>query len=188
MTRNEIRPLVRASRRYGRNEHGAAAVEFALIAPIFVLILAATVEIGLVIQQRFQLVSVLTAAANHALSIDASDDDSVNTAAATIAALMAGGARTARVDVNNTVTATMAADEITLAQTGAQSTDCYCPTGAGTGLSWGNSIECETPCDDGSTAGRFVTIAVEAPFIPILGAYGVFDDDMLRSATVVRLP
>lgn len=188
MTRNSSRASVRASRRYGRNEDGAAAVEFALIAPVFVLILAVTFEIGLVIQQKFQLVSVLTAAANHTLSIDASDNDSANSAATTIAGLMAGGARMARVDVNNTVTATMTPDNIMLAQTGAQSTDCYCPTRDGTGLSWGNSVACDASCEDGSRAGRFVEIAVEAPFIPILGAYGVFDDDMLRSVSVVRLP
>lgn len=175
-------------RRAARAEHGAAAVEFALLAPVFVLVLAVTLEIGLAIQQKFQLVSVLTAAANQTLTIQTQDDASANQAAEQIASLMAGGTRMARVDVNNSVTATMTPDGTTLSQTGADSTRCYCPTRADAGLSWGSPTECDQPCANGSTAGRFVEITVQVPFIPVLGAYGMFAGDMLRSAAIVRLP
>jgi len=178
-----------AGLRAARDEGGSAAVVFALIAPVFLLILAATFEIGLVIRAKFQLISVVSAASNHTLAIgDTIDEDSAQNAAAAIVALLGGGARSATVNVNNAVTAQIEAGTVTVSNTGAAVADYYCPSRPEEGLVWGGATDCTAACGDGSQAGRFVEIAVQSPFAPVLGAYGLFSGDALYNSAVVRLP
>ncbi len=172
-----------------RDESGSAAVEFALIAPVFVLILAGTLEIGIVIRERFDLVSVVSAAAHHTLGIGESvDDGSAQQVAATLATLLDGGDRSATVRVNNAVIADLGEDGVAVSDTGADVAACYCPSRPDDALSWGAEVICGTSCADGNTAGRFVEIVARAPYAPLLGTFGLFTDQTLHNSAVVRLP
>ncbi|MFV0318295.1 MAG: TadE/TadG family type IV pilus assembly protein [Microthrixaceae bacterium] len=56
----------------GRRERGQATVEFALVIPIVVLLLAALVQVGLVVRDRVALVRI-TAASARAAMVEPSD-------------------------------------------------------------------------------------------------------------------
>jgi hypothetical protein len=189
MTRRAAGPPRLRRGRAIQGDAGSAGVEFALIAPVFLLILAGTFEIGLAIRAQFQLISVVTAAAHHALAIgDTVADGSAPQTAATIAALLVGAGRSGTVDLNNAIKADLAQDTVSVLESGADVSQCYCPSRSDSMLSWGTTVACGVPCDDGSVAGRFVEITAEVPFDAVLGAYGLFSDPTLRNTVVVRLP
>lgn len=172
-----------------RDEGGSAGVEFALIASVFVLILAGTFEIGLMIREKFRLISDVSAAANHTLAIGtAIDAGSAQDVSVTIAVLLAGGDRTASVNVNNAVTAQLVAGNVTAMQGGGNVAGCYCASRSDEAVNWGASVGCDVACADGTTAGRYVLISAKAPWTPMLGAYGLFSDQTLESSAMVRLP
>ncbi len=169
-------------------QSGSAGVEFALIAPVFVLLLAAIFEIGLVMRAQFGLIASVSAAANHTLSVGSTiDSGSAQTVAATLAALAAGTDRAAAVNLNNAVTARSDQGNIEVQDSGGDVTACYCAARLEGEFSWGGVTSCGAPCGDGSVAGRFVEISAQVPFNPIMGFYGAFIDQTLQNAAVVRL-
>lgn len=170
-----------------QDDRGNAAIEFALIAPVFVLILAGTIEIGLVIQAKFDLISVVSASANQTLSVSV-DAGSASGSATSIAGLLSGDARTGTVNLNNAITAELGESGVSVSGDADDVDACYCATKTDTGLSWGSQVACGADCADGSVAGRFVEITARVPFTPMLGAYGLIGDQSLQSSAVVRLP
>lgn len=177
------------ARRLLRDERGSAGVEFALIAPLFVLIIAGTFEIGLMIRDRFGVVSAVSAAATHGLAIGAAVDQATAPAvASTLAGLLAQSGRSGSVNVNNAATARFAEGVTTVAQTGGQAAGCYCLSRSGDAVSWGGAVGCGTPCGGGGTAGRFVVIVAQSPWSPMLFRGGLFSDQTVQSMAVVQLP
>lgn len=172
-----------------RSETGSAAVEFALIAPVLVLLLAVTFEIALMVRARFTLISVISAASNHTLAIaGAGDGASAHDMASKVVSLLAGGGRDATVNVNNAVSAQLSGGSITITQHGGSILDCYCLSRSEPGLVWGGATQCGAACADGNIAGAFVEISAQTPFTPIFGAIGLFSPDAHRDFSVVRLP
>ncbi len=181
--------LHRLFRRHVQSEAGNAGIEFALIAPVFLLLLAATLEIGLMMRAQFGLISAVSAAANHSLVLgDGVTEDTAVSMAETLARLVAGGRREGTVNVNNAAFARLGGDAISLWGTGAGVGNCFCPTRTNGSITWGAAVPCGTVCNDSSEAGQFVEITAQASFTPILGIVGLFRDDLLRNSAVVRLP
>lgn len=188
MKRREGNISRRWLKRLAKEQSGSAGVEFALIAPVFVLLLAAIFEIGLVMRAQFGLISSVSAAANHTLALgDTIDGGSAQNVAATIAALAAGADRSATVNLNNAVTAHSDHGNIAFQDSGGDVTACYCASRLEGAFSWGSVASCGAPCNDGSVAGRFVEISAQVPFNPMLGFYGAIVDHTLQNAAVVRL-
>lgn len=171
------------------DESGSAAVEFALIAPVFLVLLAGTFEIGMMIQGKFDLISDVSAAAHHSLAIGGTlDAGAAQTVATTLAGLLAGNERTATVTLNNAATATLVSGNVSSAQTGAEVAACYCPSRSDDQVTWGASVACDASCGDGSHAGRYVLITIQAPWTPLVFVNGLFSDKTLQSTAMVRLP
>lgn len=172
-----------------RNESGSAGVEFALIAPVFVLLLAIIFEIGLFIRAKSDLVSALSAAANQTLAVSATiDDTSAQGVATMLVALVDQSGRSVAVLLNNAVSAE-SVDGIVTVQANDNAIDaCFCPTRTDATLIWGQPVGCGTLCTDSTTAGRFVLIGASATFNPVLGQFGVLTPQMLQNSVTVRLP
>lgn len=180
--------LAHGLRRFAHDNVGAVALEFALIAPVFVLMIAGVFEIGMVIRAKFALTSVVSAAAVHTLSVGSMTDDAAREAAIALANLIKGGDRTAKVVVNNSVTALLENGFITVAQTGQEIANCYCASRSGDRIVWGGAVACGDPCADKSISARFVAITATSEFKQSLGMYGFFTDDELHDTAMVRLP
>ena len=182
-------PLLHLFRRHIRDDAGNAGIEFALIAPVFLLLLAATLEIGLMMRTQFGLISAVSAAASHSLVLgDGLTEATAVSTAEALASLIAGGGREGTVNVNNAAIAQLGGDGISLWGSGVGASNCFCPIRTNGAITWGTAVQCGATCNDSSQAGQFVEITAQASFTPSLGIVGLFRDDLLRNSAVVRLP
>ena len=118
-----------------RHVSGIAALEFALLSPIFVLILAGTVDLGGLVTTKFRLDTAVAAASNYALLngaqvLSSSGQSTLATSLATIVTT-SDTATTANgtVVVNNGPTVTVSGGTQNSPTGSATNTVCYCPTG-----------------------------------------------------------
>ncbi len=153
---------------------GTSAVEFALVTPIFLLLLGAVVDFGGAMYAKFNLNSAVSAAANYALN-NASSVNATSGAAlasglsAFVASAHAANWASATVTVNNGSTATTTAGTTTTSGTASNATYWYCPTGSGAAFAWGAPVLSGSTCSSGVPAGQFVVISASATYAPILG-------------------
>lgn len=172
-----------------RGDSGSAGVEFALIAPAFILVIAGIFEIGLVIRAKFSLISVVSAASSHTLSVGKEvDDGSAASVAATIATLLGGGGRSATVNLNNAVTAHLEDGTVSVVDNGREAASCYCPSRSEGLIVWGGTLQCGASCADATASGRFVVITSEAPISAALGMSRLLNVETITDTAVVRLP
>lgn len=175
--------------RLRRDDRGSIAVEFALIAPILMLILAGVIDLGRAGAVKLSLNARVTAAADYALlGRPPADQAAARAMAETILSLLDGQAsQTASVVVNNAARADWTGTRTTsvaLSGTGAQ---CYCPTLADGAVSWGKPLDCGTACQSGDSAGQFIQISAAARHSTIFPGYVFLDGDMVRTHAMLRL-
>jgi len=147
-------------------ERGVAAVEFALLAPILILILIATIELASVISSRMAINSSISSVTNSALlSGNTLHDES---AILNYAQQIKKQRFAAEVSINfNQAYFSTINDAGTSSNEGASSELCYCPNRLVNQIDWGGEVECNFECADKTRAGRFMSIHVKfAP--PIL--------------------
>jgi len=170
---------------------GTSAVEFALVLPIFLLLLVGIADFGGALYVKFGLNSVVSAAANYALVGNASV---TSTSGASLASNLASIVSNARgtnwangtVVVNNGPSATITSGTVTSSGTASNADLCYCPVKAATGITWGSSATCASTCSSGSgIAGKFVTIVASKTYSPIFSSYGLVKNGTISSNTVV---
>jgi Flp pilus assembly protein TadG len=172
-----------------------SAIEFALVAPLFCFILVAVLEFGNILHQRFELDAALSAGANYALvnggTITPADASIFAANIATVVNAKAGtGWSGLSVVVNNASTLDIAPGGLspTTGGTAANADRCYCP-GAAAGLDWTTSYACGVNCpapNAAVTAGKYVQIALDMPYTPILSGYGFVEDGTISVSTVIR--
>ncbi|WP_438363003.1 TadE/TadG family type IV pilus assembly protein [Nioella halotolerans] len=172
-----------------RDDSGSVAVEFALVAPVLVLILAGVVDIGSATYARLSLDARVTAAAEYAMLQPApGDQDSADDLAARLAGLLQGEATdTGEVVVNNAAGASWTGTGVTASPRSGEATMCYCPTLEQGDIVWGPPAECATPCTDGGTAGQFVQLSATTRHVTIFPGYAFIDGDSVSTRTVLRL-
>jgi Flp pilus assembly protein TadG len=162
-------------KQFWSNRRGVSAVEFALIAPIFVLLLGSTADIGLALMKRFDINSAISAGANFTL-LRADDITPANAAtlagqiASVVEGNLSGSDVTVRVNVNNSTSLTLVSGEPTPGTETGSADACYCPTRNAAGIHWGSSTTCGSACQGGGLAGKFVEIDVSQPHDPLVGA------------------
>ena len=152
---------------------GAAAVEFALLLPFFVLILVGTFDLWYLIYTASRLTAAVSAGALYA----ADNAAMVSTSPATLQGIIqdvvanANGANWAisAVDVNNSDTA-----------------HCYCPTGSPGSWTWGAAMACGNACSSGGVAGQFVTITASHTFSPLFPTVGLTDNNTVTRSAMVE--
>lgn len=80
--------MMKLLRNFASAVHGSAVVEFAIIAPLFILIMAGVVDFGRGVYTKFAVESAVSSSANYALvnasSVSASGADTLSQTLATI--------------------------------------------------------------------------------------------------------
>lgn len=186
------RPRPHGARRpFWPDERGASAVEFALLLPVFALLLVGVIDYGGVLYKKFRLNSAVSAGANFALVNATSVSSSGGaTLASSIASIM-GISNTAdttqgTIVVNNGPTATFSSGSTVASGTAANADSCYCPTLSGSALSWGSAQTCGASCTGGGFAGKFVTIVARQNYTPSFSNYGLVQNGLISSSVVVQ--
>ncbi|RVC58475.1 MAG: pilus assembly protein [Mesorhizobium sp.] len=176
-----------------RDRSGVSAVEFALVSPVLITILAGTVDIGASLKAKFDLTSAISAGSNYALlGADKVTSTGGATLAANIMAVVSSGLSstggTIKVVVNNGASITYNASTATASQSGTASNAdlCYCPTVSGTTVTWGTSVTCSTACPKGGISGKFVAITASRPFAPLFGGLGIVKSGNIGVEAVVQ--
>jgi len=126
----EIQTLLRAA----RSRCGAAAVEFALLLPLFTVIILGIFDYGLAMFRKMELVAAARSGAQMAI-LDPSDTTAITSAAVS----------SAETDVDSSNVST--------------STSCECQDGTTDGLSG-----CTGTCDDGSDTRTILTVNISEDF------------------------
>ncbi|MDT8853720.1 pilus assembly protein [Paracoccaceae bacterium Fryx2] len=172
------------------DESGSPVVEFALLAPFFLLIVTAAFDIGLVIHARFNLAAQVSAAASYSQmkGLSIADDDAAAFAGGVAAVLSAGStSMEGTVMLNNASRATVKNGVVATADSGGDMAQCYCPTRVDGRIQWGGARTCRVPCSDGSAAGRFIEVSASTQYISLFGGYGMTEDGSITANAVVRL-
>jgi Flp pilus assembly protein TadG len=151
-----------ALRHLARDDAGVAAIEFAVYATVFLMITAATVDIGLLLFTQSELDAAVSAGAQYAAN-------STAMVASNPSGLNAGWA-TSTVNVNNSN----------------DTTGCYCPTGSPGSWSWGSTATCGSACGGGGEAGQFVTITASRSVSPIFSAFGFVQNGTISRSALVE--
>ncbi len=183
-----------ALRRLFAATEATAAVEFAIVAPVLVVLFAGITDLGGALLTRFRLDAAAASAASYAMvkakNVTATDGGAL---AATIAALARSDAGVNATDVtvvvNNgptaTVTGTGSVAVTNGSGTSAQPADlCYCP-GANP-FAWGGAVTCGNACTGGGTAGKFVSITVRRPYAALFSSYGFISGSQITASAIVQ--
>jgi Flp pilus assembly protein TadG len=175
MTASLVASLRAALARFAREKNGVSAVEFALLAPVFCLIFAGTIDFGGSLYTRFNLNASVAAASNYALLNGASATSTGGRALADATAALIASTQTenwadAVVVVNNGPATTIRAGAVSKTGTAANADSCYCPTIAPAGVVWGSAMTCGGACAGGGVAGKFVSISGSRAVTPLLPA------------------
>ena len=171
---------------------GVSAVEFALVSPVLLVILAGTVDIGGSLKAKFELSSAVSAGSNYALL----NGDKVNSTggsalAGSIATVVTSGLGSdggnIQVIINNGASLAYNATTSTATQSGtaANADLCYCPGSSGA-VAWSTPVACSSICSAGGIAGKFVTITASKPYTPLFGGFGIVSNGNITIQAVVK--
>jgi Flp pilus assembly protein TadG len=128
----------RRSTRLAQNDQGLAAVEFALLSPILILMFVCLVDLGLAVYTDMQVTSAAQAGAQYAMA-KGFDASAISTA----------------------VTSATSLTGISLSPAPSQS--CGCASASGI-----TSAACTATCADGSHAGTFATVTAQRTYSTLL--------------------
>ncbi len=189
MTRH--RPTLSA---FARDRAGVAAVEFALVTPIFCLLLAGIVDLGGALYTKFKLDAAVTAGANFA-QVNAGNVGSANgqTLANNIATIVETSQGSGWADdgviVNNGPATTVTGGTAASSGTASDADACYCPSGTPGAFTWGSAVTCGSACPGVNTgyAGKFVTITASHQYTPIFSTYGIVQNNTISASAAVQV-
>lgn len=165
---------------------GASAIEFALLAPILALTLAATLDFGLVVYIRLSLNQAVSAAANYAMV----NADTVSTNGAALASNLAAivpNGNDVTIVVNNGPTLQRISGVVTSSGSQSNASACYCPKLDGDTLSWGNQSACGAACATGAAAGQYVVATAAEAYSPMFSGYGIVQNGMISVRSIVQV-
>lgn len=168
-------------------DQGVSALEFALLAPILALTLAATLDFGLVTYIRLSLNQAVSAGANYAM-VNGGDLSTNAVALANTVAAIIPTANDITVVVNNGPTVRRVGGVVTSSGSQSGATACYCPKLDGAGLTWGDQMSCGNACAAGGVAGQYVLVTAGEAYSPMFSAYGFVQNGVIsvRSITQVK--
>ena len=180
-------PAVLRFPKFRSDRRGVAAVEFALIAPILLLILVAMVDFGLVLYVRFTLNDNLSASSNYAIVSASNVSSSGGSGLATSMVSIIPSTVDMTVVVNNGPTVTRTSGTSVSSGTASNADSCYCPTVSGTTVTWGSAVTCGGSCGSSTYAGKFVAVTASVSHTPLFGNYGFVQNGMVTAFTIVQV-
>jgi Flp pilus assembly protein TadG len=155
-----------------RDRAGVAAVEFALVAPVLIIILVAVTDFGAALLCQTRIIRAVASGAEYA-TLAGQANKLTATAIASNAKVYAAGVSSAFLGTATT-TATV--------NNGAASGSTCCP-----GTTWTCSATSGFTCADGSTPGTYLTITATYPFKAIFPADANLAGKSLTETVVARL-
>jgi Flp pilus assembly protein TadG len=177
--------------RFWPSKEGIAAVEFALIMPVFLMVFVGLVDVGMMLYKDYQLDQAVAAGEQYAVLNAASVS---STGGATLASNVASAVENANgtawagdvVVVNNGPTETVSNGTATASGTASNADSCYCPSGSPPSWTWGSAMTCGASCSGNGTAGKYVTITATIAYTPILTMFGMVPSTTLRQSATVQ--
>lgn len=173
---------------------GTAALEFGLLAPVLIVVLAGVVDLGNAMLTRIRLESAIAAGATYALlpaNIALVNSTSGAVLAANIATIVTntnqGRAPDATVVVNNGPSVTVTGGTQTPGGTASYANLFYCPTGSPPSWTWGNAVSAGATCSSGGSAGQFLTITASYSYTPLFPLYSFVQNGTMTVGTAVQI-
>lgn len=173
------------------NLRAIAAVEFALVVPVLLVVLVAIIDLGGVLSLRLQLETAVTAAMNYALVSNANVSSTNGAAlASNLAQILAANVNTTltagSVIVNDGPSVTITNGTTATGGTASNADLYYCPTGTANPWSWGSSVAANTTCSLGGTSGKFVTVSASAKYTPVFSLYGFVKNNTVTVSAIMQ--
>ncbi|HTJ56395.1 MAG TPA: TadE/TadG family type IV pilus assembly protein [Devosiaceae bacterium] len=169
------------------DERGTAGVEFALLSPILLFILAGTIDFGLMIYTSGGLDKSVAEVTNYAIVHGSSASSAGGAALAAKLLAIAPAAVDISVVVNGGPQLTRINGAVTTAGTVSTADVCHCPTSSNGTVTWGGALTCGAACSGGGVAGKFVYIAESVPYSPLFGDYGFVKNHSLFASSLVQV-
>lgn len=177
-------------RRVAGANGGIAAVEFAIIVPVFAILLMGVIDLGQMLYTYYRLDQAVAAGSQYAAlnggNVNSTGGPALASSIATIVENANGsGWANDSIVVNNGPSETVTNGAATSGGTASNADSCYCPTGSGATWSWGSAMNCGAACPSSGEAGKFVTITASYNFVPLIRIYSFITSGTLsRSGTV----
>jgi len=167
---------------------GSIAVEFALVAPVLMIVLAGVIDIGSAAYAKLSLQSRVTTAGEYALMrpVPESQDEFEDLAEKVMGLLQGGALETANVVVNNAVSVEWDGSSSTEPSGTADAEAYYC-IGSDGEIAWDLEVERNTSCPSGGVAGQYVQIYATAGHVSIFPGYAFSDGDTVSARAILRL-
>lgn len=174
-----------------RSRAGLAAIEFAFVMPIFLMLLVGAVDLGMMLFEDYKLDQAVAAGAEYAAVNPSSVSSSGGATLATSIATTVEDANATswandQVVVNDGPSVTVTNGTFSNSGTASNADSCYCPTGSPPNWTWGSAQTCGASCSGGGTAGKFVTITATVSYTPLLTLYGIIGSRTLRQSATVE--
>lgn len=168
-----------------------AAVEFGLLAPVFVILFAGVIDIGSALYTQVRLEAAIAAGTNYALvhmgNVSSANGASLASSIATVVTTSNGGsAADGTVVVNNGPTVTVTAGARASSGTAANADSCYCPTGSPASWTWGSAVVCGNACTGGGRAGKFVAVTASYSYTALFSSYGFVPNGTITAGAMVQ--
>lgn len=173
-------------------EAGIAAVEFAFLVPVFLILMMGMIDMGQLLYDYYQLDQAVAAGAQYAV-LNAANVTSARGAAiansVATAVENANGTSWANdtVVVNNGPTASYSGGTLTTGGTASNADDFYCLTGSAPTWTWGTAYTTQASCTGSGTAGKFVTITASYAYAPLLNFYTFIGNMTLTQSAAVQV-
>ncbi len=142
------------------DDRGLAGIEFALTAPVLLLLVGCVVDFSLAFQARGQLASSVAQGVQYAFL---------------------AGSNVAATSIQNIVQQALSLPEGSVTVIGPS---CYCISGT---LAAITASGCAQPCPDGTTTGTYMTISAHYTYQSIMPAYSYLVNPVLVESATVRL-
>ena len=170
------------------DQRGSIAVEFALVAPVLMVVLAGVIDIGSAAYVRHSLDTRVTAAAEYALMRDklTFQGDADKLATELLGLLQGGASETVEVAVNNTARVKWSESGSTTS-TGPGDADAHYCIGSDGEIAWNLAVDDDKSCTSGEVAGQFVRISATARHVSIFTGYAFSDEGTVGASAVLRL-
>jgi len=172
-------------------DSGIAAVEFAILVPVMLILLMGGTDLGQMLYAYYRLDQAVAAGAEYA-ALNATSVNSTSGAAlaSSIATVVESANGTAwandTIVVNNGPTVTMTGGAAGSSGTASNADSYYCLTGSPGSWSWGTAHSTQVSCGATGTAGKFVTVTATYSYHPVLKIYSFITDSTLSQSSAVE--
>ena len=171
-----------------RTRTAVAAVEFAIMAPVLVIMFIGIIDCAQAFLVEMKLSSAVAAGAEYVVNNTSSVTSTGGARLATNTAAIVGningtGWASGTIVVNNGPTSTFASGQATSSGTASNADSCYCLSGSPGSWSWGSAVACGSACTT-SLAGKFVTITASRTLTPFFSHYYILPASITQRMVV----